>query len=212
MILGKPAPDFELEGYDPNIKDFVKVRISDFKGKFLIILFYPGDFTFVCPTELAAVATIYGKIRELGADVVAVSTDSKFVHKAFCEHEPLMRGVNFLLLSDPTGNMCRAYDMYVEEQGYARRGIYIINPDGIVVDVEASEAPVGKGTEEILRKLMAWKYVYEHPDEVCPADWEPGKKTLKPTPEVVGHIGDYLSLKEFISQYYQDDEKGYMVE
>ncbi|MGB9807737.1 MAG: redoxin domain-containing protein, partial [Thermosulfidibacteraceae bacterium] len=84
MILGKPAPDFELEGYDPNIKDFVKVRISDFKGKFLIILFYPGDFTFVCPTELAAVATIYGKIRELGADVVAVSTDSKFVHKAFC--------------------------------------------------------------------------------------------------------------------------------
>lgn len=209
MILGKPAPDFELEGYDPVTGDFVKVRISDYRGKFLLILFYPGDFTFVCPTEIAAVSSIYGKLRELGADVVAVSTDSKYVHKAFVEHEPLMRDTKILLLSDPTGNMCRAYDMYVEEGGYARRGIYIINPDGIVVDVEASEAPVGKGTEEILRKVKAWKYVYEHPDELCPADWEPGKKTIKPSPEVVGHVGDVLSLDELIRQYYED-EKGYL--
>lgn len=124
------------------------------------------------------------------------------------KHEPLMKDVKFLLASDPTGKVCREYDMYMEDAGLARRGLYIINPDGIVVMLIASEPPVGKSTPEILRLLEAWKYVYEHPDEACPANWEPGKKTLKPGPELVGSVGNYITEKDLISITYADYKLG----
>ena len=151
---------------------------------------------------------MYDKIKELGADVLAVSTDTKFVHEAFVKQEPLMKNVKFLLGSDPTGKMCKTYDMYMEEAGLARRGMYIIDPEGIVVNMEASEPPVGKSTAEILRKLEAWKHINEHQDEACPANWEPGKKTLKPGPKLVSKVGEFINEKELLEITYKDFRLG----
>ncbi len=158
---------------------------------------------------MAAVAAGYDKIKELGADVLAISTDTKFSHQAFVKTEPLMKDVKFLLGSDPTGSVCKAYDAYMEEVGLARRAMYIINPDGIVVSLVASEPPVGKSIPEILRQLEAWKYVYEHPDEACPANWVPGKKTLKPGPDIAGKVGAVISLDEILKDITSENYKDY---
>ena len=125
------------------------------------------------------------------------------------KHEPLMKDVKFLLGADPTGNVCRAYDAYMEEAGLARRAMYIINPDGIVVSLVASEPPVGKNVFEILRQLEAWKYVYEHPEEACPANWAPGKKTLKPGPDIAGRVGEVVTLDEIMKELTGSTYKDY---
>ncbi len=151
---------------------------------------------------------MYDKIKSLNGDVLAVSTDTKFVHEAFCKTEPLMKNVKFLLASDPTGAVCREYEMYMEDAGLAMRGMYLIDPEGTVVSVEASNPPVGKSTAEILRRLEAWKYVSEHPDEACPANWEPGKTTLKPGPQLVGRVGEFVNEKELIEITYRDYRMG----
>lgn len=139
---------------------------------------------------------------------MAISTDTKFVHEAFCKSEPLMKNVKFLLASDPTGKVCREYDVYMEDAGLAMRSLFLINPEGRVVYMEASDPPVGKSTAEILRKLEAWKYISEHPDEACPANWEPGKKTLKPGPDIVGRVGEVVNEKELIEITYRDYRMG----
>ncbi len=158
---------------------------------------------------MAAVAAGYEKIKELGGDVLAISTDTKFSHQAFVKTEPLMKDVKFLLGADPTGNVCRAYDAYMEEAGLARRAMYIINPDGVIVSLMASEPPVGKSVSEILRQLEAWKYVYEHPEEACPANWAPGKKTLKPGPDIAGRVGEVVSLEEILKEVTASAYKDY---
>ena len=140
--------------------------------------------------------------------MLAISTDTKFVHEAFVKTEPLMKNVKFILGSDPTGKVCKMYDAYMEDTGLAERALYIINPDGVVVAMESSIPPVGKSTAEIMRKLEALKYVSEHPDEACPANWEPGKKTLKPGPELVGRVGEFVNEKEIIEITYTDYKLG----
>ncbi len=119
-----------------------------------------------------------------------------------------MKNVKFLLASDPTGKVCREYDVYMEDAGLAMRSLFLINPEGRVVYMEASDPPVGKSTAEILRKLEAWKYISEHPDEACPANWEPGKKTLKPGPDIVGRVGEVVNEKELIEITYRDYRMG----
>ncbi len=148
---------------------------------------------------MAAVAAKYEEIRKRNADVVAISTDTIFSHQMFCKYEPLMKNVRFLLGSDPTGNTARKYGVYIEDEGIARRGRFIINPDGIIVAEEVLDPPVGRNVNELLRQLDAWKYVYEHPDEACPANWRPGKKTLKPGPNIVGRVGDVVTIKDLLS-------------
>jgi alkyl hydroperoxide reductase subunit AhpC len=198
-LVGQKAPEFCLNAYDPVKKAYTTVKLSDYRGKFLVLCFYPADFTFVCPTEIAAVNAKIEEIRNLGADVLAVSTDTHFSHQLFCEVEPLLKDLKFPLAADPTGKTARDYGVYIEEEGIARRGRFIINPDGVIVAEEVLNPPVGRNVNELLRQLAAWKHVYENPDEACPANWRPGKKTLKPGPDIAGKVGTVITIDEILS-------------
>ena len=169
--------DFSLNVFhEEKIK---KIKLSDFKGKWLILFFYPADFTFVCPTELEELAENYSKFKKLGAEVLSVSADTAFAHKAWRDNSPAIKKVKFPMVADPTGKLCREFGVYIEEEGLSLRGTLIINPDGILKACEIHDNSIGGSANELLRKLQAAKFVTEHKGEVCPASWEPGRKTLK---------------------------------
>ena len=184
--VGETIPDLEVEAYhEDSIK---KIRLSDYRGKWLVLVFYPADFTFICPTELEDFADLYDEFRKEGAEVLAVSTDTVYVHKAWHDTSPAVGKVKFPMVGDPAGRLCRAFGTYLEDQGVSLRATFIIDPDGVLRAAEIHDLNIGRSAREILRKLRALRYVREHPGEVCPAEWEPGKKTLKPGLELVGKI------------------------
>jgi peroxiredoxin (alkyl hydroperoxide reductase subunit C) len=193
--VGKKVPNFELEVYDPKTGSFGKISLEDFirERKWLILFFYPADFTFVCPTELADLAEFYDELVEIGAEVVSVSTDTKYVHLAWQKSEKLLEKVRYPMGADPTGKVSRLFGVYDEDTGLSLRGTFIINPEGILVGSEVNYYNVGRNAEELVRKMRANVYLMSHPDEACPAKWEPGKKTLKPSEEIVGKV--YEALK-----------------
>ncbi len=185
-IVGYNAPDFSVEAYlDGQIK---KINSYDYRGSWLIIFFYPGDFTFVCPTELGDLAEKYPEIKKIGAEILAISTDSVYVHKAWHDFSPLVQKIKYPLLSDRNGEVSRDYGVYSEEDGIAMRGTFIIDPDGILRSMEVSDASVGRNSEELIRKLEACKFTYEHGDQVCPANWKPKGETLRPGLDLVGKL------------------------
>ncbi len=195
MVLkpGEKAPDFKIQAYDPVKDEVVEVSLADFKGKWLVLCFYPADFTFVCATELAAMAHAYEEIKELGAEVLSISTDTVFDHKGWVEREPLLKGkVKFLMGSDPTGEVARAYGVYSEKDGVAFRGRFIIDPDGVIQAYEVVNLSMGRNIRELIRQLQALKHIREHPDEVTPAGWEPGKPTIKPSIKIAGRVGEQI--------------------
>ncbi|MDO8555659.1 MAG: redoxin domain-containing protein [Nanoarchaeota archaeon] len=184
--INQKIPDLTLEAYqNETIK---KIRLNQYKGKWLVLLFYPADFTFICPTELEEAAEHYETFKKLGAEVLSISTDTAFVHKAWHDNSPAIKKVHYPMLADPTGKMCKAFGTYIEEEGLSFRATYIINPEGIVKSIEIHDNSIGRSTKEILRKLEAAKFVREHKGMVCPASWEPGKKTLKPGLDLIGKI------------------------
>ncbi len=186
ITINQTIPDLELEAYhNETIK---KIKLSQYKGKWLVLLFYPADFTFICPTELAEAAEHYEQFKKLGAEVMSVSTDTTFVHKAWHDHSPAIQKVHYPMIADPTGKLCKTFGTYIEEEGLSQRATYIIDPEGKVKSIEIHDNSIGRNTKEILRKLEAAKYVKEHKGHVCPASWEPGKKTLKPGLDLVGKI------------------------
>ncbi|MDP3989365.1 MAG: redoxin domain-containing protein [bacterium] len=161
------------------------------KGKWLIFLFYPADFTFVCPTELEETAELYKEITKEGAEVFSVSTDTVFVHKAWHDNSPAIKKVTFPMLADPTGTISRLFGTYIEEGGDAGlslRGTFLVDPDGKLKTIEIHDNSVGRSARELLRKLRAAKFTRSNKGLVCPASWEPGKKTLKPGLDIVGKI------------------------
>jgi NADH-dependent peroxiredoxin subunit C len=164
------------------------IDLSVYRGKWLVLIFYPGDFTFVCPTELAETAELYEEFRKLGAEVFGISTDSVYVHKAWHDASPTIRTVSFPLIGDPAGKLCREFGTYLEEEGVALRGSFIIDPDGIVKAYEVHDNSIGRSARELLRKLQAAVRVREGEGEVCPASWSPGQKTLKPGLDLVGKL------------------------
>ncbi len=184
--IGEKVQDFEFDAYVGD--EIRKMRISDYKGKWLALIFYPADFTFVCPTELEDVANHYDKFKEAGCEVVSVSTDTAFVHKAWHDHSPAIAKIRFPMAADPTGRMCREFGTYIEGEGLSLRGSFIIDPDGVLKTVEIHDNSIGRSAKELLRKLEAAKFVREHHGEVCPANWEPGKKALKPSMDLIGKI------------------------
>ena len=184
--VGDRIPDFELEAFHRG--EIVKLSLSDYKGKWLILAFYPADFTFICPTELEELAENYDEFTGLNAEVLSVSTDTAYVHKAWHDHSPAIGKVRFPMVADPTGRLCRAFGTYIEEEGVSLRATFIVDPDGVLKAVEIHDNSIGRSAKEILRKLRASKHVREHPGEVCPASWEPGKETIKPSLELVGKI------------------------
>ncbi|WP_457640595.1 redoxin domain-containing protein [Persephonella sp.] len=195
ILVGQEVPDFEMETYEPETGKFgtFSLKKNREEGKWTILFFYPADFTFVCPTELADLAEVYPKLKELGAEVVAVSTDTKFVHLAWHRDEKLLENVKFPMGADPTGKVSRMFGVYDENTGLALRGTFIISPEGKLVGSEVNFYNVGRNADELLRKMEANSYLIGHPDEACPAKWEPGKKTLKPSEELVGHVYEALN-------------------
>ncbi len=185
-VIGKKVEDLEFEVYHQN--KIKKSKISDYKGKWLILFFYPADFTFVCPTELEELADHYDEIKKLKAEVVSVSTDTAFVHKAWHDVSPAIKKIKFPMAADPTGILSREFGVYIEEEGLALRGTFIINPEGELIAYEVNDNSIGRSAKELIRKLQAAIYVRTHKGQVCPASWEPGKKTLKPGVNLIGKI------------------------
>ncbi len=193
--VGASVPDFEMETYEPTHGDFGKVSLSSLKqaGKWTILVFYPADFTFVCPTELADLAEQHAELERLGAAVVAVSTDTKFAHMVWRNSEGLLKNVRYSLAADPTGTVSRLFGVYDPATGLALRGTFIINPDGKLVSSEVNFYNVGRNAEELVRKLAANVHLMAHPAEACPAKWTPGAKTLRPSKEIVGNVARALN-------------------
>ncbi len=178
--------DFELEAFQND--KIRKIKLSDLKGKWVVLLFYPADFTFICPTELEDAAMHYADFKKLHAEVLSVSTDTVFVHKAWHDHSKAINKVQYPMLADPTGRVCRQFGTYLEKEGLSLRATFIIDPDGVLKAMDMHDNSIGRSTKEILRKLAASKFVREHKGIVCPVNWEPGKKTLKPGLDLVGKI------------------------
>ena len=184
--IGQKISDFELKAYHND--DIKTIKLSDYKGKWLVLLFYPADFTFICPTELEEAANHYAEFQKAGAEILSVSTDTVYVHKAWHDVSPAIKKIKFPMAADPTGNLCREFGTYIDEAGLSLRGSFIIDPDGILKAYEIHDNSIGRSAKEILRKVHAAKFVRENKGEVCPASWEPGKKTLKPGLDLVGKI------------------------
>ncbi len=184
--IDETIPDFELEAFHNG--ELRNLRLSDYRGMWLALIFYPADFTFVCPTELEEAAHYHEEFRRYGAEIMSVSTDTVFVHKAWHDQSPAIKQVKFPMLADPTGRLCRAFGTYIEAEGVSLRGSFIIDPDGILKAYEVNANNIGRSAGELLRKLQAAAFVRENTDQVCPAGWEPGKRTLTPGLDLVGKL------------------------
>ena len=169
-------------------EQITNVDFSTYRGKWIVLMFYPGDFTFICPTELSEVAALYPEFQKAGAEVFGISTDSVFVHKAWRDTSPTIKNVSFPLVADPTGKLSREFGTYLEQDGVTLRGSFIIDPDGVVKTCEIHDNSIGRSGQELLRKLQAAIHVREGKGEVCPANWKPGQKTLKPGLDLVGKL------------------------
>jgi len=192
--VGQIVADFEMDVFDPARGDFAKVSLSDLKQqkKWTVLVFYPADYTFVCPTELADVANLNDQLMKSGATVISVSTDTKYTHLAWQREEKLLSNVKYLMGSDTTGTLSRQFGVYDDKSGLALRGTFIISPEGRLASSEINYYNVGRSAEELLRKVQANAYLQDHPEEACPANWQKGSKTLKPTASMVGRVSEAL--------------------
>jgi len=184
--IGQKPYDFEFEIFQDN--KIIKKKISDYKGKWSVWFFYPADFTFVCPTELEEMADNHNTFKKFGAEIISVSTDTAFVHKAWHDNSPSIKKIKFPMAADPTGNISREFGVYIENEGLALRGTFVLNPQGELAFYEVNNNDIGRSAGELLRKLEAAIFVSSHKGQVCPASWKPGKKTLKPGVNLVGKI------------------------
>jgi NADH-dependent peroxiredoxin subunit C len=185
--IGETIPEFTLDAYFQG--EIKKISLAKFRGNWLVLLFYPGDFSFVCPTELEEAAENEGEFKKLNAQIISISTDSAYVHKAWHDQSPSVSKVQYPMLSDPTGIVCKSFDTYQDSLGESIRSTYIVDPDQKVIAYEMHADSIGRNTQEILRKLQAAVYVKQHgATVVCPASWTPGKKTLTKDIKLVGKI------------------------
>lgn len=184
--INDKAPDFTEDAFvDGEIK---KISLSDYKGKWVIFFFYPADFTFVCPTELGDLADNYEEIKKLGAEVISVSTDTAFVHKAWHDNSETIKKIKFPMLADPARRVCKDYQTLIEDEGLSLRATFLIDPEGKIKAFEFHNNDIGRNTQELIRKLQAAKFTNEHQGHVCPMNWKPGGKTLKPGVDLIGKI------------------------
>jgi len=186
LEINAAAPGFVAKAYHDN--DIKNVKLSDYLGKWVVLFFYPADFTFICPTELGELAEHYQELQQLGVEVLSVSTDTVFVHKAWHDSSETIKKVTFPMVADPAGQICQAYGTMIQIEGISLRGTFIIDPDGVLKACELHDNSIGRSTRELIRKIKAAQFVRKHGGEVCPASWEPGQKTLKPGLHLVGKI------------------------
>jgi len=187
LKIGEQLPEeLKSEGlHEGQIKIF---DLNSYKGKWLALVFYPADFTFVCPTELSELADLYPEFKKENAELMSISTDTVFVHKAWKDNSDSIAKIEYPMLADPTGNLCKLFGTYIPEEGLSLRGSFIVDPDGKLVAYELHDNNIGRSAQELLRKLQAAKFVREHGGEVCPAKWTPGSETLKPGLDLVGKL------------------------
>ena len=185
-LINAKVPDFKAQAYVGD--NFKTVTQNDLKGKWSIFFFYPADFTFVCPTELGDMADKYSEFQKMGVEVYSVSTDTHFTHKAWHDASDTIKKIKYPMLADPTGLLARAFGVYIEEEGLAYRGTFLVDPEGRIKIAEVNDNGIGRNADELLRKVQAAQFVATHPNEVCPAKWTPGAKTLKPGLNLIGKI------------------------
>lgn len=192
--VGQIVADFEMETYLPAEGRFDKISSLSLKqqGKWTVLFFYPADFTFVCPTELADLAGRYSALQALDVEVIAISTDTKFAHLAWRNSEKLLQNVGFPMAADPTGIVSQQFGVYDPGTGLALRGTFIIDPSGKLVSSEINFYNLGRDASELYRKVEAFCYLRNHPEEACPAGWRQGSKTLRPSEKMVGHVYEAL--------------------
>lgn len=184
--IGTEVPPFSATAYHDGT--FVPVSDADLKGRWSVLVFYPADFTFVCPTELGDLADNYAEFQRLGVEIYGVSTDTHFTHKAWHDTSDTIGKIEYPLIGDPTLTLSRNFDVLIEADGMADRGTFVIDPDGKIQLVEINAGGIGRNAVELLRKVKAAQYVAAHPNEVCPAKWEEGDETLAPSLDLVGKI------------------------
>ena len=168
--------------------EFIEVTDASLKGKWSVVIFMPAAFTFNCPTEVEDAADHYAEFQKIGAEVYIVTTDTHFSHKVWHETSPAVGKAEFPLVGDPTHQLTRAFGVHIDEDGLALRGTFVINPDGVIKTMEVHDNAIARDVSETLRKLKAAKFVAEHPNEVCPAKWKEGEKTIAPSLDLVGKI------------------------
>jgi peroxiredoxin len=186
ISINQRIPDFKVQAFHNG--EFKTVTQEDLRGKWSVFFFYPADFTFVCPTELGDLADKYPELKKLNVEVYGVSTDTHFTHKAWHDVSETIKKIKYPMLADPTGHLSRSFGVYIEEEGLAYRGTFLVNPDGLVKISEVHDNGIGRNAEELVRKVQAAQFVATHPGEVCPAKWKPGAATLKPGLDLVGKI------------------------
>jgi peroxiredoxin (alkyl hydroperoxide reductase subunit C) len=200
-MVRQEMPEFEMEAYDAKTGHYKTVSSKDYKDKWTVVCFYPADFTFVCPTEIAAMNAHYDEFEKLGVELLPISVDSKFSHKIFVETEPILKGLKLTIGADTTKEVARAFGVLIEEEGVALRGRFLFNPDGVCVAQEVQADSVGRNVNEFLRQIQAWQHASKT-GEVCPAGWRPGKKTLPVQTDMekmTGKVGDYITIEEILS-------------
>lgn len=193
VMINKPAPGFEAMAYSREKDDFTQVTLEDYRNKWVVLVFYPADFTFVCPTELVSVGKRYNDLKTKNVEVLSISTDSHFVHKMWNEVElskMIEGGLPFPMVYDAGGRIGTNYGVYDEETAMDHRGTFIIDPDGIIQSIQITSPGLGRSSKELVRQIEALQFTYENTGKVAPADWEEGDSTLDPSIALVGHVCD----------------------
>uniref|UniRef100_A0AAV2JTK4 thioredoxin-dependent peroxiredoxin n=1 Tax=Knipowitschia caucasica TaxID=637954 RepID=A0AAV2JTK4_KNICA len=190
--IGKLAPDFTAKALMPDL-DFKDIKLSDYRGKYVVFFFYPLDFTFVCPTEIIAFSDAADEFRKIDCEVIAASTDSHFSHFAWCNTPRKQGGLGSMkipMVSDTRRTISTDYGVLKDDEGIAYRGLFIIDNKGILRQITINDIPVGRSVDETLRLVQAFQFTDKY-GEVCPAGWKPGSDTIKP---------DVQKSKDFFSK------------
>lgn len=185
-LLNTTIKPFSANIYQNN--QFSTFSDQDCKGKWTVLFFYPADFTFVCPTELKDLADYHQEFIKNGAQIVSVSTDTHFTHKAWHESSPAINCIQYAMMADPSGEISRNFEVYMAKEGLAQRATFVIDPQGVIQVIEITCDGVGRDAKELLRKFKAAKFTQENPGQVCPAKWQEGQQTLAPSFDLVGKI------------------------
>ncbi|OXS57283.1 peroxiredoxin [Cohnella sp. CIP 111063] len=185
-LIGTEVKPFKASAYHNG--KFIEVSEESFKGKWSVVCFYPADFTFVCPTELGDLQDQYETLKSLGVEVYSVSTDTHFTHKAWHDSSETIGKITYIMIGDPSHTISRNFDVLIEADGLADRGTFIIDPDGVIQTVEINAGGIGRDASTLVNKIKAAQYVRSNPGEVCPAKWQEGSQTLKPSLDLVGKI------------------------
>jgi len=185
-LINKQIENFKVQAYHDG--EFKEVTLEDVKGKWSVFFFYPADFSFVCPTELADIQDHYEEFKSMNCEIFSVSTDTHFVHKAWADATDTIGKIKYPMLADAAHVLSKQFGVLVEEDGIALRGTFIVNPEGQIKAYEIHDMGIGRNAEELVRKVQAAQFVAEHGDKVCPAKWTPGEETLEPSLDLVGKI------------------------